>query len=394
MVIQTYEKFDLVILCGGKGTRLGKITKKIPKPLIKIDNIPFIQILINRYASSPNVSKIYLLTAYKANQFKKFHNKLCNLKKVICLKEKYPLGTLGALYNLKKIIKKNFLLINGDSYVDFNLNKFLNMKGENKILICKNKNYEENKNLINLNISAHNNIILFSSKKEKNFFMNAGVYFFNYNILNKIKKTFASLENDLLPELIQKKKLVGLKTDGYFIDIGVKKNLVNFKKNFSKIFKKPAIFLDRDGVINKDLGYVHHESRFILNKKIVKILSKNYKNYYKFFVTNQSGIGRGYYSEHQFIKFQKWINEYLYSKFNLSIDDVEYCPHHNIYAKRKYKKNCLCRKPKNLMVKNILKKWPIDRDKSIFIGDKISDEECANKSRIKFFYYNNFCNLK
>ena len=97
------KKIDLVILCGGYGTRLKDITKKIPKPLIKIDNIPFIQYLINFYSTSSYIENIFLLTSYKSEKFFKiYHNKLANLKKITCLKEKKPLGTQGALFNLKK----------------------------------------------------------------------------------------------------------------------------------------------------------------------------------------------------------------------------------------------------------------------------------------------------
>ena len=81
------KKYDLAILCGGKGTRLGEITKKTPKPVIKFGNIELIQHLLNFYASSPYIEKIFLLTGYKSNQFNKFHNKYVNLKKIICLRE-------------------------------------------------------------------------------------------------------------------------------------------------------------------------------------------------------------------------------------------------------------------------------------------------------------------
>ena len=88
---------DLVILCGGKGSRLGVLTRKIPKPMIKILKQPFLQHLINFYKKN-NFQNIYLLAGYKGYQIKKkFHNSKQNLTPIKCIIEKKPLGTGGAL---------------------------------------------------------------------------------------------------------------------------------------------------------------------------------------------------------------------------------------------------------------------------------------------------------
>ena len=388
------KMYDLAILCGGKGSRLGKITKKTPKPLIKFRNIEFLQHLLNFYAASPYIEKIFLLTGYKSDQFNKFHNKYVNLKKIICLSEKKPLGTLGALSILKKKINKSFLVINGDSFIQFDLTSFLKAKGQNKILLCKNQNYRSNKKLANLGID-NNNLIFFKKKKNINLnYMNAGVYLFSPNIFLKIKKKFSSLEDQLIPNIIELNKLYGYKTFGKFIDIGLKKNLIHLKKNFKDFFERPAIFLDRDGVINDNLGYVYTKRRFKVNAKLLSYLSKKYKSYYKFIVTNQSGIGRGYYSTQKFIKFQNWTNKYLYEKFDLLINDTKYCPHHSLHGKGKFKKKCLCRKPNNLMLRKLIRQWPINLKKSFFIGDSLSDLKCSKKTKINFYYPDSIFNLK
>ena len=379
------KKIDLVILCGGKGTRLGKITKNKPKPLLNIFNKPFIDYLINFYQKY-NIEKIYFLAGYQGNKIKKIYDKTTsNFIKFEVLVEKRPLGTGGALYLLKNKIKNNFILINGDSYVEYNFLDFVKIKKnfKAKLLLVKNKNYKSNNKLINLNL---NNKIVSYSKSNPGY-MNAGVYFFRKEILNNFKKKkFFSLEKEIIHNLILRKKVQGQITKGKFIDIGTVKNFNYANKYFFKN-KKKAFFIDRDGVLNKDFGYVYKYSNFKWNKGILEFLKFLIKkNFLLFIVTNQSGIGRGYYSEKDFFILHAKIKNYL-SKKNIFIDDVYYCPHHPSDALGKFKKKCKCRKPNNLMIKKIIKKWNISIPLSFMIGDKKTDEECAKKTRLRFFYY-------
>ncbi len=153
------------ILAGGFGKRLGEITKKTPKPLIRINNLEFIKYLIFDLVKN-NFKKIVILTYYKDNLFKNIFKsvKLRNIE-IVCLKERRALGTGGAIAQLKKF-KKNFLILNGDSYTKLDYKKFLILKKNNigKILLIKNKNYKSNNKLNNLNLNSKNQII-FSKKK-------------------------------------------------------------------------------------------------------------------------------------------------------------------------------------------------------------------------------------
>ena len=374
---------DLVILCGGKGLRLKSLTKKFPKPLLKINNIPFLYYLINFYQKY-NFKKIYLLAGYKGNQIKKMYDKKnFNFIDIEVIIEKNEMGTGGSLLQLKKKINNDFILINGDSFVDYNFENFNKIKKNflGKILMSSKNNYKENKKLIGLKINNKDQIYF---SKNSNFF-NAGVYYFKKEIFKYIKKK-SSLENDILPALINSKKICGLTTEGYFIDIGLPKNLKLAKKNLISQVERPSVFFDRDGVLNHDYGYVNKYSEFKWKKNVLKALKYlNSKNYYIFIITNQAGIGRGYYNEDQFKKLHKKIKEDL-SKKKIYFDDVVYCPHHPTEAIGAYKKKCQCRKPNNLLIKNIYKKWPILKAKSLMIGDKDSDRACAKKSKIKFFW--------
>jgi D,D-heptose 1,7-bisphosphate phosphatase len=376
------KKIDLIILAGGKGSRISRFTKKIPKPLIKIKNQTLLNILIRNYAKY-DFENIFILCGYKSNIIKKeFHNTKINLTKVTCINESKPMGTAGALFGIKKKCKNDFILANGDSYIDFNLIKFCN-NNSNKIIkmsVVKNTNYKSNKKLNNLVISSG----MVKYGKSNN--INAGVYFIKNKFLKQIKNKNYSLESDIIPALINKKKVSGQKVNSFFLDIGTYQNLNFGKKIIPKETLKKAAFLDRDGVINFDYKYVHSMKNFKLKKNVIaglKFLQK--KGYLLFIVTNQAGIAKGFYTVNNFEIFQKKIYK-IFKKNNIFISDTQFCPHHPNAKIKKYRKICGCRKPGNLMIKNILSNYNIDIKNSFMIGDKKSDFECAKKSNLKFIY--------
>ena len=125
------KDIDLVILAGGRGSRIKKFLKNSPKPMAKINKIYFLQYLINIFSKYP-IKKIYILTGYKNKIiFKNFHNKVFNFVKKIFLKENKFMGTGGALFKLQKRVN-DFILVNGDTVFDINLDNFIKSKG-NKI---------------------------------------------------------------------------------------------------------------------------------------------------------------------------------------------------------------------------------------------------------------------
>ena len=147
-------------------------------------------------------------------------------------------------------------------------------------------------------------------------------------------------------------------------------------------------FLDRDGVINEDKGYISKISDFKIYPGVGKAISLlNKKNYLVIIITNQSGIGRGLIK----IKELKNIHNFLKKKIKkdgAKIDDIFYCPFHPEFGRGKYKKKSNDRKPGDGMIKKAIKKWKINTKTSFMIGDKISDKQAAKKAKIKFFYKN------
>lgn len=384
--IKNFPKIDLVILAGGKGSRIKNKLKNSPKPMVKISGKPFLDYLINTYCSYP-FNKIYIMCGYRSSKIiQRYHGKIVNFVKIECITEKKPLGTGGCLKLLNKKISKQFVLVNGDTYFDIDYSFFFNKSIQNKniISLVKNKTYKSNTKLINLELK--NSKIIF---KKKSAYINSGVYFLNTKVLNslkKIKKTNFSFEIDFLNNQINKKLIYGKKYNNFFIDIGTLKNLSYAKKKLKKITTKPGAFLDRDGVINIDNNYVYKISDFIFNKGIINFLKRITKKNYIFIITNQAGIAHGKYKIQDFLKLQKNIKKYLFLN-KILINDVQYCPYHPKAKILRYRKISNLRKPGNLMIERILKKWNINKKKSFMIGDKKTDEICANKSNIKFYYY-------
>ena len=372
---------SLVILAGGRGSRISKFTKFIPKPLLKINKKPFLEYLFNFYAKY-NFKNIYILAGYKSRNFKKYRNKYNSLSVIKCINEKNKLDTGGALLQIKNKIKHDFLLINGDSFFEYDLFKLANQKTTKKslgkILLIKNKNYKSNSKLGNLSLSK--NRIKFGGN-----LMNSGVYYLKPEILNYIKVK-QSLETDILPKLINKKKINGYYQNSKFIDIGTYNNLRNADKFFKDLKNIRAAFLDRDGVINHDTNYLHKlkdlkfkpgavEAIKFLNKKKIKV----------FIVTNQAGIGKNIFSEKTFLNFQRKYIERL-NKKKAIIDDIMFCPFHPYAKIKKYKKKSQYRKPGNLMIEKLIKKWNVDISKSFLIGDQKKDLLAAKKSGLYFEY--------
>jgi len=144
-------------------------------------------------------------------------------------------------------------------------------------------------------------------------------------------------------------------------------------KNFTL---KKALFLDRDGIINVDHGYVSHIEDFEFSKNIFTLLHLfREKNYLFFIVTNQSGIGRGYYSEEDFQKLTEKMLKMLH-KEGINITEVYHCPHAP-------EAKCHCRKPAIGMIANTAKKHAIDFSNSWMIGDKQSDIDFAKNAGIR-----------
>jgi D-glycero-D-manno-heptose 1,7-bisphosphate phosphatase len=142
-------------------------------------------------------------------------------------------------------------------------------------------------------------------------------------------------------------------------------------------YKKNALFLDRDGVINIDFGYVHRKEDFILVDGIIDLIrTANQKGYLVFVVTNQSGIARGLYSEMEFLAFTEWMLDLFRSK-KAFIDKVYYSPYHPDGVVRRYALKHKSRKPGTGMIDSAVREFNLSLKDSVMVGDNITDIEAG-----------------
>jgi D-glycero-D-manno-heptose 1,7-bisphosphate phosphatase len=145
---------------------------------------------------------------------------------------------------------------------------------------------------------------------------------------------------------------------------------------------KPAVFLDRDGVINIDHGYVSDEHDFEYVEGVFEATKKlQDMGYMLVLVTNQSGIARGMFSEDRFLSLTQWM-DWNFSDNGVEFDGFYYCPHHPEHGVGDYKQDCDCRKPKPGMFISARDFLKIDMAKSVMVGDKAEDMMAAEAAGV------------
>ena len=150
---------------------------------------------------------------------------------------------------------------------------------------------------------------------------------------------------------------------------------------------RPAIFFDRDGVINADHGYVGDVSRFVfLPDAIAGVKAANDRGVLTFLVTNQSGVARGYYSEQDVAVLHRHMTDEM-RRHGAHFDDIRACPHLPDGVVAAYRLACRCRKPEPGMFLDLMQHWPIDRTRSTMIGDKESDMQAARAAGLTGMLY-------
>ena len=201
-----YQVEQAVILCGGFGTRLSKITIKTPKPLIKFNKIIFLDYVIKnllRYG----IKEVVLLCYYKSEHFiKRYHNKeIFPGITIKCVVEKKALGTFGSIKNAQKELKDFFLLLNGDTYFDINYRDIIISYNYKKFLgiIALTK---KNRNQFSKILLNKKGVIEKFYNDKKNSVINSGVYIFSKKICKIKSNEYSSLEKEILPKLVKQKK--------------------------------------------------------------------------------------------------------------------------------------------------------------------------------------------
>jgi D-glycero-D-manno-heptose 1,7-bisphosphate phosphatase len=381
-----------VILVGGLGTRLGELTRATPKPLLPVNGKPFLDHLIHR-AARFGFTDIVLLAGYLGDQVlaryageQQIAGRAVRVRVVV---EREPAGTGGALRYLDGIADEYFLLMNGDSWLDMDLRAFADGPLAKPILAKIALRRLENSGRYGAVILDGGKILDFAAAGSQSgeSLINAGIYLVSRELIGEVTQIPSSLERDLFVPMAKGGKLSGTAFDGTFIDIGITEDYARAPTVLKENLYRPAVFFDRDGVLNVDDGYTHKPDDLRWNPgAIAAVRAVNQAGWYAFVVTNQAGIAHGHYDEAALDRFHRHMDAQL-AEAGAHIDEYVYCPFHPQAKLAAYRRESAHRKPGPGMILDLLARWPVDRSRSFLVGDKDSDLEAAAAASIGAYRY-------
>ncbi len=375
-----------VILLGGLGTRLGALTKDTPKPLLKVGDVPFVEVLIAE-ARRRGFRKFLLLAGYRAEVVENYITGTDVPGRFDCTVdislEETPLGTGGALVNALPLLDESFLLVNGDTWFDFNWLDLVATSRQNGaafgmgLRLVRSPDRYETIALDGTRVAA----VRPRGAGLTEALINGGVYYVRRDVIEGLGMP-SSLEGDLLPRLVAEGRVTGVAYDGFFIDIGIPETFTAAQTSVPARRRRPAVFLDRDGVLNVDTGYVHAAEDFTWiegAREAIKLF--NDLGYYVFLVTNQAGVARGYYEEEAIHVLHAFVQAEL-REIGAELDDWRYCPFHPEGTVERYRGSHAWRKPEPGMILDLMANWPVDTAHSFLIGDNPTDIAAAKAAGI------------
>ncbi|MDF2116098.1 HAD-IIIA family hydrolase [Roseiarcaceae bacterium H3SJ34-1] len=378
---------QVAILCGGLGTRLGALTASVPKPLLPVGDMPFLDHLLFEVARF-GFRDILLLAHFQSEAVQRFAEissarAAFDLNLRVCI-EPQRAGTGGALYHAQNLLADEFILMNGDTWLGANYHALLaHRAATNTVAAMALREVAE---------PDRYNVVDFDGRLIRNFrrsrvstetgFINGGVAACSAKIFQYLSPK-GSLEDEVWPILAEQGLLAGLSTPGFFLDIGIPAAFESAQIDIPAQHRRGAVFFDRDGVLNADHGHVGTVDRLEWLKDAERAVRlANDANRYAFVVTNQAGVAKGYYTEGDVNALHAHMQAHLNAN-GAHIDAFRYCPYHVDGTVAEYARESDHRKPKPGMILDLLQKWQVDPMQSVLIGDKDSDLAAAEAAGIR-----------
>lgn len=370
-----------MILCGGSGTRLGALTASTPKPLLKVGERPFLDVLLHELGRH-GFEEVVLLAAFEADQIKQY-TATTDLARRFGLRLRLSIeperaGTGGALHFASALADDEFLLLNGDSWFDTNLLSLASPASRphlDAVLAVREIDDASRYGVAELS-GDRVTAFLERPRQPGPGLVNAGVYRLSRRIFAALDAK-CSFERDTLPRLAAAGRVAAERRDGYFIDIGVPETFARAQTEVPARLRRRAVFLDRDGVINRDHGYVGSIERFEwVDGAREAVRALNDRGYLVFVVTNQSGVARGFYTEQDVNVLHAHMQSEL-RRGGAHIDDIRTCPFHVDAALERYRQDHPWRKPKPGMLLDLMQSWDLHPSGCHLIGDQQTDLDAA-----------------
>ncbi len=393
-----------VIMAGGRGTRLATVTSGIPKPMIKIDNIPVLEHEI-MCLREQGIEDIIITVGFMHEKIIEYFGDGSQVSPVTgkpygvhieYYVEKEPLGNAGALFRIKEKLKEDFLLINADAMFDIDFERFIlfhKSKGGLVSIFTHPNDHPYDSAIIIADEDGRVKQWITKEDIHPQFYrnrVNAGVHIVNPQILyNNVLEGKVDLDRQVLKPLVETGKIYCYDSPEYVKDLGTPERFNEVCKDYycGKIkarnlkLKQKAVFLDRDGTINKYVGFLHTPDEFeLIEGAASAIRTINKLGYLAIVVTNQPVVARGETSIEELNDIHNKM-ETLLGREGAYVDAIYYCPHHPDAGYKgeipELKIKCKCRKPNPGMLLKAAREFNLDLHESWMIGDQKSDVEAG-----------------
>lgn len=375
---------EAVILAGGFGTRLSHVVSDVPKPMAPVYGKPFLTYLIDRLIDA-GIRRVILATGYKHECIESYFGTSYRGIEIVYSQETTPLFTGGAILQAaQKIQSEDFVVLNGDTLFDIDLQKLYDFHVQNHANLTIALRQVADTSRYGSVTCTNDNIVAFKEKAESIGAgdINGGIYAINREwLMNQNLPTKFSFEKELMQPLAGDPSFYGLRFNTYFIDIGIPEDYYRAQEEFKNLFPRDEfLFLDRDGILNKHLpgDYVRNWNMWEWLPGVLDampVLAKHYKRI--FIVSNQQGVGKGLMTQANLDDVHRHMLSDI-EKAGGRIDKVYVCTD----LDSAHSPN---RKPEIGMALQAQRDFPeVDFHRSVMVGDSKSDELFAQRSRMRF----------